>query len=236
MGFAKKRELLYLLRPDVAVVPECSRDAMGICEQEGYSTCWVGDNKNKGLGVLAARPWRLEKVKRPTQKWIVPVRVTGPTNFLLLGVWATRVGEVKELNYIGQIFEAIRKHPRWFTGERPVVICGDFNSNATFDHARKLRNHSAVVKQLAEKGVVSAYHTFFKKEHGQEAHPTHYFWHQKERCFHIDYIFVPREWASCLTNVTVGTYREWRPVSDHVPIVADFAKHLPTRREYRRGA
>src|SRR5712691_5667 len=98
---------------------------------------------------------------------------------------------------------------------------GDFNSNATFDHGRKLRNHSAVVKLLAGKRIVSAYHAFFKEEHGEEIRATHYFWHQKERRFHIDYIFVPSTWASRITNLTVGTYRKWRPVSDHVPIIAD---------------
>src|SRR5208282_5112801 len=214
MGLTKKRELLYELRPDVAVVPECSRDALRTCEQEGYSTCWVGDNKNKGLGVLAAKPWLLEIEKRPTEKWIAPVKVSGPTNFLLLAVWATRVGEIKELNYIGQVFEAIRKHPKWFSRSRPVVMCGDFNSNATFDHARKLRNHSAVVKLLADKNMVSAYHAFFKEEQGEETKKTHFWQYKKEHRFHIDYIFVPSHWASRITNLQVGTYRKWRPVSD----------------------
>jgi len=229
MGFAKKRELLYNLLPDVAVIPECSRDAILSCKQDGYAVSWWGDNKNKGLGVLAAKPWRLKSGRRPTEKWIVPVKVSGPLNFLLVAVWASRVGEIKELNYIGQVFEAIRKHPRWFTNSSAVVMCGDFNSNTIFDHGRKLRNHSAVVKLLAEKNMVSAYHAFFKEDHGEETRPTHYFWYQKERCFHIDYIFAPRNWVSRITNLTVGTYRKWRPVSDHVPIIADFAKKLPTR-------
>ena len=97
MGFAKKRELLYNLRPDVAVVPECSRDALRTCEQEGYSTCWWGDNENKGLGVLAANPWHLEVEKRPSEKWIAPVKISGPMNFLLLAGWARR-GLVRSKN------------------------------------------------------------------------------------------------------------------------------------------
>ena len=111
-------------------------------------------------------------------------------------------------------------------------MCGDFNSNATFDHARKVRNHSAVVKRLADKNMVSAYHAFFKEEQGAETKKTHFWLYKKERRFHIDYIFVPSDWASRITNLKVGTYRKWRPVSDHVPIIADFAQ-LPTQEKMR---
>jgi hypothetical protein len=60
MGFSKKRDILYALKPDVAVIPECSGDAVNLCSGDGYSGCWWGDKKNKGLAVIAAKPWILE--------------------------------------------------------------------------------------------------------------------------------------------------------------------------------
>jgi hypothetical protein len=38
--FGKKRNILYALKPDVAVIPECSQDAVNLCSGDGYSGCW----------------------------------------------------------------------------------------------------------------------------------------------------------------------------------------------------
>lgn len=228
MALAKKRDLLYKLRPDIAVISECSQDSMLVCKQDGFESRWWGENKNKGLGVLAQKPWSLECVGKPglqlRQRWIAPVRVHGPTDFLLLAVWAGRVRDRKEMNYVGQIHEAIVCHPEWFADERPVVIGGDFNSNKIWDGGRKVRSHSAVVKLLLDRSLVSAYHTFFEEQHGEETRPTYYFWHRKNRSFHIDYVFVPLSWSSQIREVKVGTYKTWRPTSDHTPMLVDIAE------------
>jgi exodeoxyribonuclease-3 len=221
MALGKKRELLYDLKPDLAVVPECSEDSARLCREDGYGSYWCGSNKHKGLAVFAAKPWSLEPGLRPTQKWIAAVKVNGPTNFLLIAVWACSVGGIRELNYIGQVFEAIRRHPAWFKVERPVVLCGDLNSNAIFDHGRKTRNHTAVVGLLEERNLLSAYHTFFSEEHGKETKPTYYFLHQRTKPFHLDYVFLPRQWIRSITNVTVGSYEKWRSASDHAPLIVE---------------
>jgi endonuclease/exonuclease/phosphatase family metal-dependent hydrolase len=147
--------------------------------------------------------------------------VRGPLDFLLLPVWACPVGTIREQNYIGQIYEAIVRHPHWFDENRPTVICGDFNSNTIFDPGRKKKTHSTVVRLLADRGLTSAYHEFFSENHGSETRPTYYFWHRQERSFHIDYIFVPRTWMSRVVDVEVGDYSAWRPASDHMPVVVD---------------
>jgi exodeoxyribonuclease-3 len=234
MALAKKREMLYKLRPDIAVIPECSRDSMLLCKAEGFDSCWWGENQHKGLGVLAASPWTLEAFvpprqrlggqRLPRQKWIAPVWVRGRSDFLLLSVWACPVGGEREKNYVGQIHEAIVRHPGWFAPSTPTLICGDFNSNKIFDPGRKKRSHSSVVKLLNERDIVSAYHAFFSEDHGAETRPTYYFWHRKERCFHLDYIFLPRSWVDRVVDFKVGTYRKWRPASDHVPILVDIAE------------
>jgi len=223
MALAKKRGLLYKLRPDIAVIPECSRESMIQCKEDGFDTCWWGENKHKGLGVLVAKPWSLETGCNPPQKWIAPAWIRGPRNFLLLSVWACPIGKIKETNYIGQIYEAIVRHPKWFAESTDTVICGDFNSNTIFDPGRKIRTHSNVVRLLAERGLSSAYHTFFSETHGAETRPTYYFWHREERSCHIDYIFVPQRWAEHVTDFKIGRYKEWTAASDHVPIFVDIA-------------
>ena len=158
MALAKKRDLLYELLPDVAVIPECSRDAMTACRSDGFDTCWWGENQHKGLGILVAKPWSIEAAakvrRRPTQKWVAPACIRGPLSFLLLSVWACPVGTQREKNYVGQTQEAIVRHPGWFTPELPTVICGDFNSNSSLDLGRKKRSHGRVVKLLDERGIV----------------------------------------------------------------------------------
>jgi exonuclease III len=221
MALAKKRELLYALRPDIAVIPECSHASMLVCQEDGFNTRWWGENKHKGLGVIAAKPWSLEPRRRPRQKWIASAWVRGPQEFLLIAVWACPVGTVRELNYVGQTYEALVRHPKWFADRRPVVLCGDFNSNTSLDPGRRVRKHSAVVELLARKNIVSAYHTFFSENHGAETRPTYYFWHRQERRFHLDYIFLPRDWAERVTNFRVGSFNEWRSSSDHMPILVD---------------
>jgi exonuclease III len=223
MGLGKKRELLYALKPDLAVVPECSRDAMRVCQEDGFETCWWGKNRNKGLGVLARKPWKLQPGPEPRQKWIASAWVRAPQDFLLIAVWACPVGTVREFNYVGQTYEALVRHPGWFGRGGPVVLCGDFNSNTSLDSGRRIRKHSAIVDRLCRKGVVSAYHTFFSENHGAETQPTYYFWHRQERQFHLDYIFLPGSWMERVTDVKVGAFKAWKGASDHMPVWVDLA-------------
>jgi len=223
MGLGKKRDLLYGLQPDLAVVPECSRDTTRLCQDDGFETCWWGENKNKGLGVLARKPWTLEPGPAPRQKWIASAWVRGPQEFLLIAVWACPVGTRREFNYVGQTYEALVRHPRWFAHGCPVVLCGDLNSNTSLDPGRKIRKHSAVVDLLVRKGLVSAYHTFFSEDHGAETRPTYYFWHRQERQFHLDYIFLPCRWMERVTDVRVGAFTTWKRASDHMPLCVDLA-------------
>jgi len=73
---------------------------------------------------------------------------------------------------------------------------------------------------------VSAYHHFFSERPGEEKQPTHYFYHQKNRGFHIDYVFLPESWAKGVEKVEVGKYEEWAKVSDHVPLIVEVIHNI----------
>ena len=219
MGFGKKADALLAQNFDIAVVPECSEKSVVDLKESGYETAWFGSNCRKGLAVLCRKGWSIRQLPQPEQKWIVPLEIDSPTPFILLAVWACRIGTVKANNYIGQVYQALVSHPEWFSGL--VVLAGDLNSNTIWDNERPVGNHSAVVRILAERGLVSAYHEFFGELQGAETQPSFYFYRHADKPFHIDYIFIPRQWLPCLKSVNLGSHQEWSKLSDHCPVVVD---------------
>jgi exodeoxyribonuclease-3 len=225
MGLDKKADALLSLNPDVAVVPECSKQStLHLCERS-CKTLWFGSNPHKGLGVICRNDWDSREIQPPTDKdhkWIVPVEVLAPTPFTLLAVWACRAGMRKADNYIGQVHRAITSHHEWF-GRGPVVVAGDLNSNTIWDSERPVGNHSDVVKFLEERGLVSVYHEYFDEPQGRESRPTLYLYRRHDKPFHLDYIFVPRAWTRGLHLVEVGEFGKWSKLSDHCPLLVEVA-------------
>jgi hypothetical protein len=82
-------------------------------------------------------------------------------------------------------------------------------------------HHLTLVTLLTSLGFVSAYHTFFGEEQGQELRPTLYFQWNKLKPFHIDYCFLPGSWVKQIARIEVGGYNEWKGLSDHRPLVVD---------------
>lgn len=70
-------------------------------------------------------------------------------------------------------------------------------------------------------GLVSAYHHHFRESFGVETRPTHFHQGKEEAAFHLDYCFLPGEWAKSIKNVAVGVYNDWNSISDHVPLIVD---------------
>lgn len=101
MALSRKRGHLYKLLPDIAVIPECARKCIALCvKEDGFHGRWIGTNPRKGLGILVAKPWRITRVGKPQNKWIVPVWLTdGPHEVLLLAVWAMPVKGRRATNF-----------------------------------------------------------------------------------------------------------------------------------------
>jgi exonuclease III len=224
-AFAKKAPRIFRDTPDIVVIQECSKKSAEMWESEGYAGTWVGKNPNKGMAVFGRQGWNVRRIaepKRSDPRWLVPFEVTGALSFTLIAVWACAVKGNRRESYVGQIHKALRWRREWF-GVGPIVIAGDFNSNAIFDRNRPKANHTTMVNELREKyGLVSAYHVAYKMEHGAEEAPTFHLYRHIGKPYHFDYIFVPTMWCEVMT-ADVGRHCDWSSDSDHCPLWVEIA-------------
>jgi hypothetical protein len=213
--YEKKAGLLDALGADIAVIQECARP-----QAESDSLLWFGDNPRQGLAVAASGDYRLRRVRRARSvpKYVLPVEVSGPRSFLLFAVW-TKTSQ--EHRYVEAAVRAVFLYRKLFASG-PTVFMGDVNSNVIWDHQHPAdRCHTALVNDLAELGLVSAYHTFFDEAHGKETRPTYYFHWKEAKPFHLDYCFIPKAWVPALRKVSVEPYEPWKAHSDHRPLTVD---------------
>lgn len=221
-AYATKAPRLAPLAADITVLQECARPPV-----EGTQLRWFGDNPRQGIAVAAAGRYRLEPLpaRRGVPRFVVPLRVTGPRRFTLLAVWAKAD---RPHPYIEGVVRGIEIYADLLAAG-PTVVMGDLNSNAIWDHEHpEDRSHSALVRRLSDLGLVSAYHAHHREEHGRETTPT-YFFHWKESApFHLDYCFIPTAWRKQLVGVSVGSFAEWRPYSDHRPVLVELAARRRT--------
>jgi exodeoxyribonuclease III len=217
-GFERKWAALRALQPDIAVVQEIRKQALDAATADGCNALWWGGKDKKGIAVIATPPFRITCRERPAGTWLVGVEVQGPRQFRLIPVWACAVGTRPSANYVAQTYRALNARPRWLK-DGPVVLAGDFNSNAIWDKNRRVGNHSQVVRMLAEAGVVSAYHAHAAEEHGAESCNTQYLYRHADRGYHLDYVFVPKTWT--VTRVEIGSHADWCGLSDHCPVMVE---------------
>jgi endonuclease/exonuclease/phosphatase family metal-dependent hydrolase len=221
MALHKKAQAVARLQPDIAVISECGESSVLSLEQFGYAGVWVGSNRHKGLGLFVRKPLHPRPLPQPKQKWVLAADIEGYSQPLrVIAVWACRVGSANRCDYIGQLYEALRANPDWLSC-RNTVVAGDFNSNRRWDSRHPIVNHSSVVELLAAQGIISAYHTFYEEAQGSESKPTLYLLKNRRRPFHLDYVFVPGEWAQRLDKVSIRDGAKWAALSDHRPVIVD---------------
>jgi len=116
-----------------------------------------------------------------------------------------------------QVHEGIAEHRDWIR-ERPTVLLGDLNDNASYQGTRWI-DLMALLQPL---GLFSSYHDFYSEEPGLETRPTHFYRGVDAAGFHLDYCFLPEEWRARVLDVRVGVFSPaWKRVSDHVPLTVD---------------
>ncbi len=213
-AFENKVVLIDHLQADVAVIQEVAKPIA-----ESPDVLWFGDNLKIGMAVQVRAPYTIAPLPQLADipKYVIPVQVSGPVSFILFAVWTMKN---EGLPYIRSLSTAIDRYSHLFGQGTPVVIMGDFNSNAIWDkqHPKHL-NHSSMVERLDKFGLVSAYHHHGSMRHGEESDNTFYLHRKQEKGFHIDYCFLPKDWAEAISAVRVERFEELASSSDHRPLV-----------------
>jgi endonuclease/exonuclease/phosphatase family metal-dependent hydrolase len=182
---------------------------------------WVGDTKNKGLGVFSKK--RIEKIdiddNHHDRKLKHFIAFTDHYDQKYIAVW-THKNNCAAFQYIGQFYLLIEKNHELINNS---IIVGDFNSNSIWDEWDRWWNHSDIVKILANRGIYCVYHEINEEKQGKESQPT--FFHRKDlkKSYHIDYIFSPKN----LIDRTIG-FKIVRKDNS-----TEFSDHLALEWEYK---
>ncbi|MBX3071848.1 MAG: endonuclease/exonuclease/phosphatase family protein [Thermomicrobiales bacterium] len=214
MALRRKLDPLLALQPDVLVVPECSES--DILAAGGSSAFWVGQSRNKGLGVVVYGKHKtsLDPSCNLLWPWFLNIRVG---NVRLMAVWASV--KSNQWRYVRVAHQMLDCSEAFLAAPRAVAI-GDFNSNAIFDRKHAAFTHTRMVERFAELDMRSLYHHQGGEPHGEESVPTHYLYRHQNKPFHLDYAFVSKRLATRST-LTIGATEEWLSLSDHVPLILD---------------
>ena len=218
----KKFESLIPFNADLIVVQECEDPRE--TKDEKYrdwarNFLWIGDTKNKGLGVFAKNETSLVKInwensyQDHTVKHFLPCFVND--DFELLAVWTHR-NNSPNFGYVGQFWKYLQTNKKYF---RKTIIVGDFNSNVVWDQWDRWWNHSDVVNELKELGIESLYHKYTQEEQGKETQPTFYLHRNAGKSYHIDYCFASSPFCEKLEAVKVEKFENWKHLSDHLPLL-----------------
>ncbi|OYU82927.1 MAG: endonuclease [Flavobacterium sp. BFFFF2] len=220
-AFRKKFEHLVYSQADIYIIQECENpeETKDIAYQTwAKNYLWIGDSKNKGLGVFAKPAIKLEqlnwsnKYKDHKVKHFLPCRINN--TFTLLAVW-THKNNSPNFGYIGQFWKYLQVNNENLKG---ALIVGDFNSNAIWDEWDRWWNHTNVVNELKELGIESVYHKLSAEQQGKESIPTFYFQRKMQRPYHIDYIFGSENFLEKTKNFEIGNTEKWLQLSDHMLI------------------
>lgn len=224
-AFRKKFEELSKLNADIFVIQECENPAESNHKEYikwSKNYLWIGENKNKGVGVFVRNDWKLEKLdwsnkyKDHNVKYFLPCLINN--DFQLLGVWLHQ-NNSPTFGYIGQLWKYLQENKPKFNN---LILVGDFNSNKIWDKWDRWWNHSDVVNELKELEIESLYHLYFQEYQGEELQPTFFLQKNKKKPYHIDYIFSSKHFTKNLKKVTVGDKDFWLNISDHLPLVCEF--------------
>lgn len=211
--FREKFTEITLLDADIYVIQECENPKKYIKSKYfdfAQNYVWIGENQNKGLAVFAKKGIYLcqnNDYQSYCLRNFLPVKVND--DFNLLAVWACKP-------YIEEyyVYQAINKCHY----DLDTIILGDFNSNAIWDDKHSSRTHSAVVKELDELGLVSAYHFMSNELHGEETQKTFYLYRHPNKGYHIDYAFLS---PSKIKSFKIDQDSRWLFFSDHKPVVLE---------------
>ncbi|MGI5939792.1 MAG: hypothetical protein ACOX8V_03755 [Thermoleophilia bacterium] len=218
--FRKKAKYIGVMNPDVLVTQEITRHDEKLEFDGNFQPTfrdWVSlDRPGGDIGVYSFTNTQLAPVASddPIPGFHLYTAQRGDLSFQVVAVWSffTRAKETRNT----QIHDGLRRYGEWIA-QKPTVIMGDFNDNGSFNNDR-WRNLLDLMEPL---GMASAYHRYFGEAFGEETRPTYQFHWSEEAVFHVNYVFMPEDWAQRITKVQVGDSHHWNNLSDHMPVIVD---------------
>lgn len=218
-AFRKKYHHLEQFDADILVIQECENPETSIIDYKNWAKnhLWIGDNKNKGVGVFCKNDLKIELLDWPNDnlKHFLPVRINN--DFNILAVWGHHANS-PTFGYIGQLWKYLQINK---TEMSNTIIAGDLNSNKIWDKWDRWWNHSDVVRELNEINIRSLYHEFFKEDQGQETLPTFFLQRNQNKKYHIDYIFADKYKFAKINDFKVINEDHWFSISDHLPLITE---------------
>jgi len=226
------------LKADVLIIQECedpSRSTKAYRKWAG-DYLWVGDSKNKGIGVFSRGEvevsplnwhgqYKIDGLSSSSEalswftselRMFLPFTISnGPR---VLAVWTKSTGS-EVFSYIGQFWKYLQIHRRQLSQGKQLIV-GDFNSNTIWDKCDRWWNHSDVVSELKDLGIESLYHKQYNEKHGEESKATFFLHRNTKKAYHIDYAFVSSELMA--GSLIIGSPDEWLDYSDHMPLLIEF--------------
>ena len=204
---------------DIYVIQECEDPEVSKSEEYrefASNYYWVGENRQKGLGIFAGDDVKIELADLDDNglRYFIPVRVNDEFN--LLGIWTNPVAKNQVPEYPNEItrYYELHKDTGFFNSE--MVICGDFNCDASLSNKTHGRNVHKMIDKLSEVGLVDTYHYLNDENQGDESQPTFYWMFKLENPFHLDHVFAA---PGKVGNFEIGESERWLGLSDHMPIV-----------------
>lgn len=219
-AFRKKYKSLELFNSDIMIIQECENpEESSDIDYKTFAqnSLWIGNNKNKGLGIFAKDDILIVNNNWPTEelKYFISCRIN--ESFNLLGTWCHGANS-PTFGYIGQFWKYLQLNK---SKMQNIIIAGDFNSNSIWDKWDRWWNHTDVVRELSENGIKSFYHELNNIEQGKEVKPTFFLQKNKEKPYHIDYFFGSAEILKKIISLKIENYKDWINISDHMPILIE---------------
>jgi exonuclease III len=210
--------LLQPHKPDVVFLQEC-RPGTELPLHGDFLNLTINVRKGIALGSLNPN-YRLAQLaeRPPAGQAVIAAQVSGLVSFTLLGIWSHGTGAKDYVDDVRRSLDAYGDVLR----STPTVVFGDFNSGPKMDVLSSLsKDHSRLLAAFDALGMVSAYHVFHGVDHGREKHPTYRHKPQSSEPWHIDFCFVPNDWANSITHVELLDSELWRAESDHHPLMVE---------------
>lgn len=205
---------------DLYVVHECEdldRVEYPKFERIFTSHIWKGQNKSKGIGVFCTVSTTVEALELDDTgvELFLPCKTN--LGFNVLAVWTKDKSNIGP-SYIGQFLAYYERHREIFEKDHWLIL-GDFNSNAIWDKQYK-PGHSFVVSELQKDNYISVYHNSGEAEiiHGAEETPTLYMHRNRDKPYHVDYVFSNSDSDFYIQDLNVCDYSAWGEISDHMPL------------------